>query len=72
MYYNDHMPPHFHALFGAQEALFDLDGKIIEGKFPINKKKLVEAWIILHKEELEANWILAQNKAQIAQIDPLR
>ena len=34
MYYNDHMPPHFHALFGAQEALLNLDGKIIEGKFP--------------------------------------
>ena len=32
----------------------------------------VETWVILHKEELEANWVLAQNKAQIAPIDPLR
>jgi hypothetical protein len=72
MHYKDHVPPHFHALFSGQEAQFDLNGKIIEGNFPKNKRKLVEAWIILHKEELEANWVLAQNQAQVAQIEPLR
>jgi hypothetical protein len=72
MHYKDHAPPHFHALFSGQEAQFDFNGKIIEGKFPKNKRKLVEAWIVLHKEELEANWVLAQNQAQIAPIEPLR
>ena len=72
MYYEDHMPPHFHAAFSGQEAAFDLNGKIIEGTLPKNKRKLVEAWIILHKEELEADWILAQNHAQVMPIDPLK
>jgi hypothetical protein len=72
MYYKDHMPPHFHAVYAGQEAIFDLNGKIIEGGLPKNKRKLVEAWIILHKEELEANWTLAQGKNQIMPIDPLK
>ena len=72
MYYEDHTPPHFHAVFSGQEASFDFSGKIIEGKFPRNKRKLVEAWIILHKEELEANWTLAKNMAQVMPIDPLK
>jgi len=72
MYYEEHLPPHFHADYGEYTAQFDFNGKIIEGKFPRNKRKLVEAWIILHKEELEADWKLAKNKADIMPIEPLR
>jgi len=35
MFYADHAPPHFHAKYGGDEALFDMDGNIIEGKFPV-------------------------------------
>jgi len=71
MYWNDHLPPHFHAEFGEYEALFDLDGNIIEGEIPNNKRKLVEAWAVLHKEELAADWKLAQKKIPVLPIDPL-
>jgi len=33
---------------------------------------LVSAWIILHKEELSANWELAQNGELPFKIDPLK
>ena len=72
MYYNDHKPPHLHAVYAEYEALMDFNGKIIEGKLPKKKRKLVEAWIILHKEELEANWRLAREHNQITSIDPLK
>jgi hypothetical protein len=72
MYWADHMPPHFHAEFGEYEASFDLDGNIIDGEFPNNKRKLVEAWAGLHKDELAADWKLAKKKVPVMPIDPLK
>ena len=38
----------------------------------INKQlKLVEAWSIIHKEELEANWLLCKNYEELFHIQPL-
>ena len=71
MYWNDHLPPHFHAKFGEYKALFDLDGNIIKGEFPSNQRKLVEAWVVLHKEELAADWELARESVPVLPIDPL-
>jgi hypothetical protein len=31
MYYDDHYPPHFHALYEGSEAMFDFEGNIIKG-----------------------------------------
>lgn len=59
MYYDDHNPPHFHAYYNNYEALINFNVEIINGNFPKNKLKLVEAWCIIHKEELEANWVLS-------------
>lgn len=37
-----------------------------------SKKKLVEAWIEIHKEELQANWKLLDEGEQFFKIEPLR
>lgn len=71
MYYDDHNPPHFHAFYNNMEALFTLDGKLLKGKFPQKELKLVEAWSIIHKKELEANWLLAKNCEKLYDIKPL-
>ena len=34
MYWNDHMPPHFHAYYQGDSAVFDLDGNLLEGSLP--------------------------------------
>jgi hypothetical protein len=34
MYYSDHNPPHFHADFQGQKAVFDFDGNLLNGTFP--------------------------------------
>jgi hypothetical protein len=39
---------------------------------PKDKEKLVSAWIILHKDELLADWELAQNGELPYNIEPLR
>ncbi|MBR3133537.1 MAG: DUF4160 domain-containing protein [Clostridia bacterium] len=71
MYYDDHNPPHFHAFYNENHATFTFDGKILEGKFPKKELKLVEAWSIIHKKELEANWLLAKNCEKLYNIKPL-
>lgn len=43
-----------------------------EGNLPSDKEKLVTAWIILHKDELLADWELAQNGELPYNIDPLK
>lgn len=71
MYYDDHNPPHFHAYYNKNEAIFTLDGKLLNGKIPKKQLKLIEAWSIIHKKELEANWLLCKNSEELFTIQPL-
>lgn len=72
MYYDDHNPPHFHALYQENQATFDMDGNILQGDFPDRQKKLVAAWAVLHKDELLANWELSKDNQSLFMIEPLR
>jgi|GEM_PF-2803617 len=45
--------------------------EIIDGKFPIKQKRLVQAWGELHADELKANWQLAMNEEPVYKINPL-
>lgn len=76
MYYFDnqqHHVPHIHAEYGDSRAVFDInDGEILAGELPKNKRKLVEAWIEIHREDLMANWRLAVTGQEIFRIDPLK
>lgn len=67
-----HNLPHIHAEYGDDEAVFDFEGNIIEGEFPKKKQRLVEAWIEIHREDLEANWKLLSNGEQFFKIEPLK
>lgn len=51
--------------------MFNLDGILIEGNIPTRQRKLIEAWALLHKEELIANWELLKNNEQLFNINPL-
>lgn len=76
MYYLDtkqHKLPHIHVRYGEKEAVYQIpDGNLLEGSLPVNKEKLVEAWIEIHKEELMANWQLAVAGNKVFAIDPLK
>ena len=64
--------PHIHVEFSGEEMVIALDGTIVEGSIPRGKLKLVEAWMEIHREELEANWTLLSNGEQSFRIDPLK
>lgn len=49
-----------------------LNGEVLVGSIPKSKLKLIDAWMEIHREELEANWKLLQDGHQFFKIDPLR
>jgi hypothetical protein len=68
-----HHLPHIHAEYGEKEGVFLIEtGELIDGDLPIKQKKLVAAWIEIHKEELLANWKLAVSGQTVFNIDPLK
>lgn len=73
MYFADHGPPHFHAIYAEYEALVRIDdGTIIGGRLPTTAGRLVEQWRKLHRDELTSNWALAQVPAALSSIEPLQ
>ena len=48
------------------------DSKVLNGEMKTNKRKLVEAWILFHEDELMADWELAINGEETFKIDPLK
>lgn len=73
MYFGDHNPPHFHAIYGEHEALVRIDnGSLLRGDLPRTAARLVEQWRKLHEDELLKNWRLAQEPAALSAIEPLQ
>ncbi|WP_224959489.1 type II toxin-antitoxin system toxin DhiT [Geomonas subterranea] len=67
-----HSLPHLHATFGEYDAVFSIvDAELLEGSFPRNKQKLVQAWIEIHKDDLLTDWHLAVNGQNPLPIKPL-
>ena len=73
MYNNgEHNPPHIHATYQGNNAVFNMDGDLIEGDMPRKQVKLIAAWTELHRDELLANWELAMSEQPLYKIAPLR
>lgn len=68
MYYNDHLPPHFHARYQGHEAIYDLEGTLISGELPARQARIVAGWAAAHTEELEADWELARGHEELFRI----
>lgn len=57
-----HHTPHIHVEYQGETAVYAIkDGKLLAGKLPAKKHKLVVAWIEIHNEDLAADWVLAVN-----------
>ena len=52
MYFDEHVPPHFHARYQDFKAVFSFDGELMEGTMPQTQLKMISAWAVIHKEEL--------------------
>ena len=73
MFFNDHSPPHFHAIYSEHEAIINIEGLFISsGHLPRRALELVLDRAELHQHELLENWNLCKAKQQPKAIIPLK
>jgi hypothetical protein len=73
MYWDEHAPPHFHAIYGDFKAVIDICAlEIGKGSLPRRASQLVLDWAELHQLELLEDWDLCQIKQQPKPIEPLK
>lgn len=72
MYFNDHLPPHFHAEYSGHEALYEIETlRLYRGKLPRRAHNMVIEWADLHRSELMKNWIRARQGQPLVEVEPL-
>ena len=76
MFWRDHAPPHFHALYGEYEAMIDIRTlEVIKGSLPKRAMAMAMAmvleWVSQHRVELMEDWNLCQLKQLPKKIAPL-
>lgn len=73
MYFGDHPPPHFHAVYAGESAKIDIETlSVIAGKLPARALGLVIEWASLHQTELRDAFHRAANLEQPGKIEPLK
>jgi hypothetical protein len=71
MFYREHGPPHFHAVYGEHKITVEIETGKIAGRFPNRALGLVLEWHAQHKEELLKQWELARQGKPLDRIAPL-
>lgn len=57
MYFREHGIPHFHALYGEHNGVFNIESlEMIEGDLPNRAQKLVTEWAQSYKGDLITMW----------------
>lgn len=72
MFFEDHNPPHFHAEYGDDLALFDIRNlSLFSGHLPPRVMGLVIEWATIHQQELIIDWERACSQKDLLKIAPL-
>jgi len=73
MYFDDHPPPHFHALYSGESVCIGIDPlTMLAGRLPPRVLGYVVEWAALHQDELLADWALVAANQPPNPIPPLR
>ena len=68
-----HHLPHIHVRYSGEKASVSIDdGTVLAGSLPSRQLKMLQAWIEIHKDELNADWELAVSGEELFRIEPLR
>ncbi len=60
MWHDDH-PPHIHVEYQGFKALVDIaNGRVKSGDLPRKVASIVQEWCLVHQQELQNNWLRAQ------------
>lgn len=66
-----HHKPHVHVYYNEYEESVGIDGEILSGSLPIKQWKILNAWLILHEDELYSAWNNAVRGIPFNTIKPL-
>jgi hypothetical protein len=73
IYFREHNPPHFHAVYGEEEILIEIATlRVLTGHLPPRALGLVIEWASIHHEELKKAWEQAMNHQMPDKIEPLK
>ena len=73
IYYREHLPPHFHAIYGGDEASIEIDNlSLLSGRLTPRAMGLVMEWASLHQEDLRHVWEQAKSHEALDKIEPLK
>lgn len=71
-YYDEHLPPHFHADYAEHQAQIALGSHaVLKGRLPGRVLGLVQEWAELHHAELDQCWNQAWRGEEPNKIAPL-
>ena len=72
MFWREHGPPHFHAVYAEHEAIIDLhELRVTRGHLPRRTLALVLEWATLNRDALMENWNLCSELKPPNPIPPL-
>jgi hypothetical protein len=71
MYYREHGPAHFHAIYGDFEATVEIETGWVNGSLPRRALAHVHEWRQLHRQELLDAWSAARASQPLPRIEPL-
>ena len=72
MNFKDDNPPHFHVWYGNFKAIITIRDGIVKGEMPQRALKMTFDWLEIHRDELLADWVLAQKGDMLNKIEPLK
>ncbi len=72
MYFEDHLPPHFHARYGDDDASIEIGTlRVLAGRLPRRAAALIAEWAAIHEQALRDDWACAEARQPLAPIAPL-
>jgi hypothetical protein len=71
MFYNDHEPPHFHAITRESRAVIAIEpARLLAGDLPLRLRGRVMEWTTAHRSDLIQNWARARRHEPLRPIEP--
>jgi hypothetical protein len=72
MFYNDHAPPHFHAVYAGQQVQINIATlQVMHGSMRARALEMTLEWAAQHRVELQEAWNRASQNQTPDKIAPL-
>jgi hypothetical protein len=72
MFFDDHAPPHFHAVYGDAQAEISIQPiQLLKGGLPPRAMSMVIEWAAMHQPELLENWRRLHANEAVQKVAPL-